>query len=68
MNPYYSGDNERNNYKDINEAAPNMEVEDVKLRKAPSVDFNHQIMKRKHTSQIDLEKAKNFYVKVMQIK
>ena len=58
MNPYYSGDNERNNYKDINEAAPNMEVEDVKLRKAPSVDFNHQIMKRKHTSQIDLEKAK----------
>ena len=58
MNPYYSGDNEKNNYKEVNEQAPYMEVEDIKLRKAPSVDFNHQIMKRKHTSQIDMEKAK----------
>ena len=58
MNPYYSGDNEKNNYKEIDEQAPYMEVEDIKLRKAPSADFNHQIMKRKHTSQIDMEKAK----------
>ena len=31
---------------------------DIKLRHEPSVDFNHQIMKRKHSSQLDLEKAK----------
>ena len=34
-----------------------MEIEDINLKKSPSVDFNHQIMKRRHTSQVDLEKA-----------
>ena len=59
MNPYYAGDNERNDYEKIEETNVNMEVEDINLKKAPSVDFNHQMvkMKRKHTSQIDIEKA-----------
>ena len=57
MNPYYAGDNERNNYEKVEETNANMEIEDTALKKAPSVDFNHQVMKRKHTSQIDLEKA-----------
>jgi hypothetical protein len=41
----------------MEETNANMEIEDVALKKAPSVDFNHQVMKRRHTSQIDLEKA-----------
>jgi len=57
MNPYYAGDNERNDYEKVEETNANMEIEDTALKKAPSVDFNHQVMKRKHTSQIDLEKA-----------
>ena len=57
MNPYYAGDNEINDYEKVEETNANMEIEDTALKKAPSVDFNHQVMKRKHTSQIDLEKA-----------
>ena len=57
MYSYYAGDNERNDYNQMEETNANMEIEDVALKKAPSVDFNHQIMKRRHTSQIDLEKA-----------
>ena len=57
MYSYYAGDNERNDYNQMEETNANMEIEDVALKKAPSVDFNHQVMKRRHTSQIDLEKA-----------
>ena len=57
MYGYYAGDNERNDYDQMEETNANIEVEDIHLKRAPSVDFNHQIMKRKHTSQIDLEKA-----------
>ena len=61
MNGYYAGDNERNDYQRIDKMKAkyiDQENADIKLRHAPSVDFNHQIMKRKHTSQLDLEKAK----------
>ena len=58
MYGYYAGDNERNDYEQMEEKNADMEVKDVKLHRAPSVDFNHKIMKRKHTSQMDLEKAK----------
>ena len=57
MYGYYAGDNEKNDYVQVDETGVNMEVEDIKLKKAPSVDFNHQVMKRRHTSQVDLEKA-----------
>ena len=58
MYSYYAGDNERNDYKEINGGEEKKEVDDTRLYRAPSADFNHQIMKRKHTSQLDLEKAK----------
>ena len=58
MYSYYAGDNERNDYKEINGGEEKKEVDDTRLHRAPSADFNHQIMKRKHTSQLDLEKAK----------
>ena len=58
MYSYYAGDNERNDYDKMEETNVNLEVDDINLKRAPSVDFNHQIMKRKHTSQIDLERAK----------
>ena len=58
MYSYYAGDNERNDYKEINGGEEKKEVDDTRLHCAPSADFNHQIMKRKHTSQLDLEKAK----------
>ena len=54
MNGYYAGDNERNDYQRIDKMKAkyiDQENADIKLRHAPSVDFNHQIMKRKHTSQ-----------------
>ena len=57
MYGYYAGDNERNDYDKIEGTNETKEVEDIRLKKAPSVDFNHQVMKRKHTSQVDLEKA-----------
>ena len=55
MYSYYAGDNERNDQ--VEQTNANPEVEDIQLKKAPAVDYNHQIMKRKHTSQVDLEKA-----------
>ena len=58
MYGYYAGDNERNDLDKIEEKNADAEVNDIKLRRAPSVDFNHQLLKRKHTSQIDLEKAR----------
>ena len=58
MYGYYAGDNERNDYEQIEETNADMEVKDVNLRQAPSVDFNHKLMRKKHTSQMDLEKAK----------
>ena len=57
MYGYYAGDNEKNDYVGVEETNANMEVEDINLKRAPSVDFNHQVMKRRHTSQVDLEKA-----------
>ena len=58
MHSYYAGDNERNDYDKINGTNKKVNVEDTRLRHAPSTDFNHQVMKRKHTSQLELEKAK----------
>ena len=57
MYGYYAGDNERNDYEKMEETNANMEVEEIRLKKAPSVDFNHQVLRRRRTSQIDLEKA-----------
>ena len=57
MNPYYAGDNERNDCEKFEETNANIEVEDIQLKTAPAVDYNHQIMKRRHTTQIDIEKA-----------
>ena len=34
------------------------DAKENQLKKAPSADFNHQILKRKHISQLELEKAK----------
>ena len=58
MYAYYAGDNERNDYDKMDKNNVEANVKDIKLHRAPSVDFNHQLMKRKHTSQLDLEKAK----------
>ena len=57
MYSYYAGDNEKNNMGNIDETKANEEIEDINLKRAPSADFNHQVMKRRHTSQVDLEKA-----------
>ena len=58
---YYSGDNERNDY-DVVEQIDNTNMEikeqDAKLVRAPTVDFNHKMLKRKHTSQIDIDKVR----------
>ena len=53
------GDNEINEKKIIEETKGNLNLEmsDVNLKMNPSSDFNYQVMKRKHTSQVDLEKA-----------
>ena len=59
MYSYYAGDNERNDYDKINGDKNKKDVEETKLRHAPSIDYNHQVMKRKHTSQLELEKAKH---------
>ena len=58
MYGYYAGDNERNDYHKINEKNAESEAKDIRLHRAPSVDFNHQLSRKKHTSQFDLEKAK----------
>ena len=59
MYSYYAGDNERNDYDKMNgKKEQQKDVEETRLRHAPSTDYNHQIMKRKHTSQLELEKAK----------
>ena len=61
MYGYYAGDNERNDYDTIEQMDTNnvnLEIQDKRLHRAPSVDYNHKMMKKKHTSQIDLEKAK----------
>ena len=61
MYGYYAGDNERNDYDVIEEMDKkniHKEQNDIKLKRAPSVDFNHKLMKKKHTSQLDIEKAK----------
>ena len=48
---YYSGDNERNDY-DVVEQIDNTNIEikeqDAKLVRAPSVDFNHKMLKKTH--------------------
>ena len=61
MYGYYAGDNERNDYDTIEQMDTNnvnLEIQDKRLHRAPSVDYNHKMLKKKHTSQIDLEKAK----------
>ena len=61
MYGYYAGDNERNDYEVI-EQIDNTNIDirekDKRLSRAPSVDFNHKMMKKKHTSQIDLDKVR----------
>ena len=61
MYGYYAGDNERNDYdtiEQIDTTNVNLEIQDKRLHRAPSVDFNHKMLKKKHTSQMDLEKAR----------
>ena len=58
MHGYYAGDNERTDYYKFEENSINAEEKDIRLHRAPSADFNHQLLKRKHSSQLDLEKAK----------
>ena len=61
MYGYYAGDNERNDYdtiEKIDTSNVNLEMQDKRLHRAPSVDFNHKMLKKKHTSQMDLEKAR----------
>ena len=57
MNNY--DQNEINEQKIIEGAKENlnMQTNDTNLKINPSSDFNYQLMKRKHTSQVDLEKA-----------
>ena len=58
---YYSGDNERNDY-DVIEQIDNTNIEikeqDAKLVRAPTANFNHKMLKKKHTSQIDIDKVR----------
>ena len=58
MYGYYAGDNERTDYDKMEENNIDAEIKDVRLHRTPSADFNHQLLKRKHTSQLDLEKTK----------
>jgi len=55
---YYEGDNERNDYDKMGKDPNQKDAKENQLKKAPSADFNHQILKRKHISQLELEKAK----------
>ena len=61
MYGYYAGDNERNDYEVI-EQIDNTNIDirekDKRLSRAPSADFNHKMLKKKHTSQIDLDKVR----------
>ena len=68
MYSYYAGDNEKNDLgNNVNETNANIvELEDINLKRAPSADFNHQIMKRRHTSQVDLEKAQREAQKLLE--
>lgn len=69
MYGYYSGDNERNDYDNIQQLDTeniDMEVQEKRLSRAPTVDFNHKMLKKKHTSQ--KEKLKNFLEKLVEIK
>ena len=58
MYSYYAGDNERNDYDKMGKDPNQKDAKENQLKKAPSADFNHQILKRKHISQLELEKAK----------
>ena len=55
---YYEGDNERNDYDKMGKDPNQKDAKENQLKRAPSADFNHQILKRKHISQLELEKAK----------
>ena len=71
MYGYYSGDNERNDYDAINEMDTEnveLEVKHKSLVRAPSADFNHKILKKKHTSQFDIEKARREAKELLKIR
>ena len=55
---YYERDNERNDYDKMGKDPNQKDAKENQLKRAPSADFNHQILKRKHISQLELEKAK----------
>ena len=55
---YYEGDNERNDYDKMGKDPNQKDAKENQLKRAPSADFNHQILKKKHISQLELEKAK----------
>ena len=61
MYGYYAGDNERNDY-DVIENIEDAEIhkksaDKINLQHAPYVEYNHKLMKKKHTSIIEMEKA-----------
>ena len=71
MYGYYAGDNERNDYEVIEQIDnTNMEIleQNTNLARAPSVDFNHKMMKKKHTSQIDLDKVRREAKELLEVK
>ena len=50
MYGYYAGDNERNDYDTIEQMDTNnvnLEIQDKRLHRAPSVDYNHKMLKKK---------------------
>ena len=49
--------NERNSFHKIIDRTKQKDIEKTFLRHAPSNDFNHQIMKKMHPTQLDFEKA-----------
>ena len=71
MYGYYAGDNERNDYEVIEQIDnTNMDIleQNTRLARAPSVDFNHKMMKKKHTSQIDLDKVRREAKELLEVK
>ena len=57
MNPYYAGDNERNDIHKKEQKRVELAVQDNALKRAPTSDYNRQVMKKKKTFEVDTDKA-----------
>ena len=61
MYGYNTGNNERNDHevkKRIDTIHSKISRKSTRLSRAPTVDFNHQMLKKKQTLQVDLDKVK----------